>query len=280
MNGKTEIGALLTVGEAAKAIDVCVEAPGATVLAQLEHGDDRHVSHADVTDSDSRVSITAAACGFDGDAPPSLGDTPAVLQPKDGASIGALAAAEQAPQRPFGDDSRFAGPRRGRGHLIIGPVGAGKSTFATRLAAERAALRLTLDQWMTELFRPDRPPAGDIMTWYRERAGRCVERIASLTEDLVDIGVDAVLEVGLIQRAERAQFYRRCAAADVDLTIYVIDAARDVRRERVMDRNQSRGPTFSMPVPPDVFELASDLWEPPDAAECRGRDVRFVRTDG
>jgi hypothetical protein len=30
-------------------------------------------------------------------------------------------------------------------------------------------------------------------------------------------------------------------------------------------------------VPPAIFELASDLWEPLDSSECAGRDVRFLR---
>jgi hypothetical protein len=47
----------------------------------------------------------------------------------------------------------------------------------------------------------------------------------------------------------------------------------------VLERNRSHGATFSMPVPPDIFELASDLWQPPDSDECAGRDVHFLRTD-
>ena len=48
------------------------------------------------------------------------------------------------------------------------------------------------------------------------------------------------------------------------------------RRARVERRNAERGQTFAMHVPPDIFELASALWEPPDAAECQQRDVRFM----
>src|SRR5690606_18269563 len=65
---------------------------------------------------------------------------------------------------------------RGRVHLVVGPVGAGKSTFARRLARARAAIYLALDEWMAVLFRPDRPE-GDIASWYAERAARCVEQI-------------------------------------------------------------------------------------------------------
>jgi hypothetical protein len=43
-----------------------------------------------------------------------------------------------------------------------------------------------------------------------------------------------------------------------------------------MRRNVEQGETFSMVVPPEFFELASDLWEVPDEAEREGRTVRFV----
>ena len=142
-------------------------------------------------------------------APPSYraGKVPrhAVPTPKDRVSAEGSAPDDQADCSPPGEGTRSS--RRDRAHLVVGPVGAGKSTFATRLAAEHAVLRLTLDRWTTELFHPDRPLAGDILIWYCERAARCVKRIAGVTENLAGIGVDAVLEIGLIRRAERAQFY-------------------------------------------------------------------------
>jgi uncharacterized glyoxalase superfamily protein PhnB/predicted kinase len=163
-------------------------------------------------------------------------------------------------------------------HLVVGPVGAGKSTLALGLARGRAAIRLTLDQWMTALFRQDRPDTG-VADWYVERAARCVEQIGSIARGAIEVGTDVVLEIGLLKRRERESFYARAAGAHIDLTIYVVDAARDVRRERVDARNRMQGSTFSMVVPPDIFELASDLWEPPDSAECTNRDVRLIRTD-
>ncbi|RYY59778.1 MAG: ATP-binding protein, partial [Comamonadaceae bacterium] len=57
----------------------------------------------------------------------------------------------------------------------------------------------------------------------------------------------------------------------------VLDAPREVRRERVLQRNAEQGETFSMVVPLHIFELASDLWQPPDAAECAQRSVVFVK---
>jgi predicted kinase/uncharacterized glyoxalase superfamily protein PhnB len=155
-------------------------------------------------------------------------------------------------------------------HLVVGPVGAGKSTFATRLAQDHRAVRLTLDDWMARLFRPDRPES-DVVAWYVERAARCVDQIAAVADAIAPTGVPVVLEIGLLRREERQRFYRSVEDRGHPLVLHVVDAPREVRRERVARRNVERGPTFSMVVPPEVFELASDLWEPPDEDELRER---------
>lgn len=162
-----------------------------------------------------------------------------------------------------------------RVHLLLGPVGAGKSTFGLRLAREQRAVHIDLDQWMARLFRPDRPEHR-VMVWYVERVQRCVEQIWSLAERILDAGTSVVLEIGLIRRSDRERFFQRVDAAGRALTVHVLDAPRDLRRARVEQRNAQRGETFSMEVPPDIFELASDLWEPLDEHECAGRDVRVL----
>lgn len=164
-------------------------------------------------------------------------------------------------------------------HLILGPVGAGKSTFAQKLAGEHRAVRLTLDDWMTRLFSPDRPDRPSaVMEWYLERAARCIDQIWRVAGSLIAVGTDVILELGLIRRDDRERLFERVDAAGHALRVYVLDAPREVRRERVERRNRDQGATFSMLVPPHFFELASDLWQPLDDDECEGRDVRFVKT--
>jgi predicted kinase len=162
--------------------------------------------------------------------------------------------------------------------LIEGPVGAGKSTFALQLSNRHAGPCLILDDWMATLFRPDRPSTG-VMEWYIERKDRCIEQIWKLTRDLIEAGTDVILELGLIRERDRQRLYGLVDAAAYDLTIYVLDASREIRRERVQNRNRTKGDTFSMDVPDDFFEFASDMWEPLEDFECRNRDVRFLSTD-
>lgn len=163
-------------------------------------------------------------------------------------------------------------------HLIVGPVAAGKSTFALELSRQHRAVRLNLDEWMAQLFSPDRPDEG-VMSWYSERTARCIEQIWRLTTSIIEAGADVILEIGLIQRRDRERLYKRVTARGYELTVHVLDAPRELRRERVQQRNQEKGATFSMVVPEHIFELASDMWEPLEEDECSGRDVHFLFTD-
>lgn len=159
--------------------------------------------------------------------------------------------------------------------LIIGPVGAGKSIYASKLAVSKNAMRFSLDAWFARLFSPDRA-SQDLMSWYPERASRCIDQIWEVSKELLEMGIDVVLEIGLIQAGQREAFYEKVRACECDLTVHVVDANREVRRERVLRRNQEKGATFSMVVPPEIFELASNLWEPPGEIECRDFSFNFV----
>jgi predicted kinase len=160
--------------------------------------------------------------------------------------------------------------------LIIGPVGAGKSTFARQLSQQQSAIRLTLDEWMAQLYGPDERPAVGRIEWYIERTKRCLEQIWRLTSRAHEVGANIILEIGLIQRSEREAFYKRVSDAGWAMTVYVLDAPRELRRERVMKRNAVRGDTFSMEVPMPFFEIASDRWEPPTQTEREACGFPFV----
>ena len=162
-------------------------------------------------------------------------------------------------------------------HLIEGPVGAGKSTYAMALASASHAVHIALDEWFACLFSPDRPES-DVIPWYVEHKDRLVELIWNHSKRLLDSGCSVVLELGLIQQAPRMDFCNRLQAEGYDFTVHVLDAPIELRRERVRQRNQQKGATFSMVVPDHIFEIASRQWQPPDEVECTQFRVKFVGT--
>lgn len=128
---------------------------------------------------------------------------------------------------------------------------------------------------MARLYGDD-PRPEDRMRWYGERTERCLGLIRDLAHRLVTLDTDVILEVGLVQRAPRQAFYDWADGLGLDLDVYLVEAPRSVRRERVAKRNTDRGPTFHTVVPPAFFELASDAWQPPDADERTARAMHLV----
>lgn len=163
-------------------------------------------------------------------------------------------------------------------HLIEGPVGAGKSTFATELARKVSGVHVPMDEWFARLFSPDRPST-DFVSWYVEHKRRLLTLIWDHAVALIRSGTPAILELGLIRRDDRSQFYGRVDKLGIDLLVYVLDLPRELRRERVRRRNVERGPTFSMVVPEHIFDIASDMWEGPDETETADRQIRFVSSE-
>jgi predicted kinase len=164
-------------------------------------------------------------------------------------------------------------------HLVVGSTGAGKSTFSRDLAQTRGAVRFAIDEWMMQLFGPDRP-ATAAYDWYAPRIERSTEMIWSLVRELARVGTPSVLEIGLTQRAARQAFYTRVSAAGLRLRLHVVEAPVAVRWQRVELRNQHRGETFSLEVTRGMFDFVEQMWEPPDDAELREHAGERVDTSG
>lgn len=151
-------------------------------------------------------------------------------------------------------------------HLLIGPVGAGKTTYARQRTAHSSGVFLDLDTWMVRLFGADTRPPENVMAWYLERRERCRDLLRDVALDVLRCGTDVFLEIGLLAGPEREAFYSAARDEEVPLIIYLVDAPRSVRRERVVQRNDSGGP-FTQIVPLEFFERASDAWQPPSESE-------------
>lgn len=160
-------------------------------------------------------------------------------------------------------------------HLVEGPVGVGKSTYAAQLSLRHSAPVLNLDEWMVVLFRPDRPEAG-FPDWYTERKARCIEQIWKVACEVLACGSEVVLELGLVQRSDREAFYHRVDGTDHPLFVYVLEAPEDLRRQRVRRRNEAQTGTYRMTVSDEVFAMANAAWQAPGEEECRARGIRIV----
>lgn len=163
--------------------------------------------------------------------------------------------------------------------LIEGPVGAGKSTLSYKLQEEHKAVYLALDDWMHELFSQDRPKQ-DLFVWYAERKKRCIHQIWKTTNTILNTGTDVILELGLITQIDRKTFFIKAMESPWEIDVYVVNTSKMTRKERVQKRNLEQGKTFSMVVPDEIFEFASNAWEPFTKEEATCYSVNYFNISG
>ncbi len=151
-------------------------------------------------------------------------------------------------------------------HLICGSTGAGKTTYAARLAERTSALHLSIDDWMVNLFSPYMPQAPNF-TWITERVARCESQIMTTACQLGRIGVHSVLDLSLL-RAEQRQNIAACAAlAGLAVQLHFIDVDGAERWRRIAVRNAQKGETFRLTVTRAMFDFIETIWQPPSPHE-------------
>jgi predicted kinase len=161
-------------------------------------------------------------------------------------------------------------------HIVFGPQGAGKSTYASALAGSQQATHFSIDQWMAQLYGPDLPRPLDIR-WIFERVERCERQIWTTACQIASTGGDVVLDLGFMKQRNRAKFIELCAQASVRCALHYVTANVDLRRRRVSARNAEKGSTFAFEVTPAMFNFMEKEFEQPSELELDGATV--LRTD-
>jgi predicted kinase len=125
-------------------------------------------------------------------------------------------------------------------HLVCGPAGAGKTTYARLLAARRSAVCFTLSEWMERLYGAEmaRPPSPG---WLRDRMARIEAQMWTMVEQNVRLGRDVVLDVELTTLEERDRFRTRVAETPAACKLHYLDVDRETRWARVVRRAEANG---------------------------------------
>jgi predicted kinase len=162
--------------------------------------------------------------------------------------------------------------------LVVGCTGAGKTTYARALADERGALRFSIDEWMMALFGPDLPNPIQF-DWMMERVNRCEDVIFTMARQGVAIGCPAVLDLGFTKKVHRDKFRTLYADAGLSVAVHFVDVPREVRWQRVEQRNHTKADTFAMEVDRGMFDFMEGMWEPPATDEWQHNGGLCIRPD-
>jgi predicted kinase len=150
-------------------------------------------------------------------------------------------------------------------HLIVGLPGAGKTTYATALAASTGGVLFSLDRWLITLF--GRYSLADVgQEEHTRRVLACRELIWSDASELLRRGADVVLDDGFFRHEHRAQCIAMAKAAGAAAQIHLVDTPLDVVRRRLTSRNANL-PTHNFAIDPSLLTAFVGMFETPSDDE-------------
>jgi len=151
-------------------------------------------------------------------------------------------------------------------HLIVGSTGAGKSTYALKLADELGAVRFAIDEWMDDLFAPDKPDDAGF-EWYWPRIQRCEARLWAVACQALSLGTPVILDLGLSTREHRDKFRALAREAGHPTHLHYLDVDVATRWARVEARNAEQGQTYRLTVTREMFDFVETRFEAPGKDE-------------
>jgi predicted kinase len=146
--------------------------------------------------------------------------------------------------------------------------GAGKTTYARRLAADTPAVRFTLDEWMLRLYpwRYDEPE-------YVAHLDGCKDLIWDVARQVLALGHDVVLDWNQWSRERRAEWRQRAEAVGCPVVLHHLETPVDTAIRRVEERAARAAPRSHLVDAAAVRHLQTILEEP---GGDEGMEIRAV----
>lgn len=146
--------------------------------------------------------------------------------------------------------------------LTCGLPGAGKTTLAKRLAAERGAVRLTKDEWQWALGSNP---------WDRDIGERIESELWRLAQDILSLGLSVVLDFGLWARVERDELRTVARSLGVGVELHYLDVPSEELWRRIEARN-AQPPWDNEPIGRADLDGWLTVFEAPEADELASYD--------
>ena len=141
--------------------------------------------------------------------------------------------------------------------LTCGLPGAGKTTLARQLAADRSALRLTKDEWMWALGSSP---------WDGSTQERVERELWSIAREVLRLGLSVVVDFGLWARVERDDMRSAARSLGVGVELHYLEVPTDELWRRIDARN-AEPPWNSEPISRAHLDEWAAFFQAPDVAE-------------
>jgi len=147
--------------------------------------------------------------------------------------------------------------------LVCGRICCGKTTYAHRLAKERRAAVLSVDEVMLAIFGQH---CGDMHDTY---AARTKQYLLARTAELTALDIDVILDWGPWTKSGRAELREHFAARGIAFELHAIEINDEIWRARLAQRNAAvkSSETAAYYVDENLAAKFTSRYETPSADE-------------
>lgn len=143
--------------------------------------------------------------------------------------------------------------------MTCGKICSGKSTYAARLRKELGAVLLSIDEIMLGLFGQH---AGEM---HDEYVSRTEKYLLSKSVELIESGINVVLDWGAWTRAKRAEVRDFYDSRGIGYELHYLEVSDEIWKERIKKRNiaVSEGNADAYYVDENLAAKFGAVFEPP-----------------
>ena len=107
-------------------------------------------------------------------------------------------------------------------------------------------------------------------SWMIERVNRCYEQIWQVSEQILAIDGNVVLDLGFTTKEQRDVFSNRAKKMNINSEVHYLDAPTEIRKQRVDKRNLEKDPSvYAFEVTDMMFDFMEPRFEVPDQDELK-----------
>jgi len=151
-------------------------------------------------------------------------------------------------------------------HLMVGLPCSGKTTLAQKLESEKAALRLTPDEWQVRLFGQDAEEPE-----HNTRHTLIEAMLWNIASRALELGTNVILDFGFWAREEREDYRSRAAKLGAASEVHFLDVPADELLRRLAARN-SQPSQASFHIPENMMKPWIAFFQKPTLDELEPRD--------
>lgn len=144
----------------------------------------------------------------------------------------------------------------------------GKTTYANKLKKEIGGVVFSIDKWNNILFFPDKKD-DDGLAWFLDRIEHSESLILNLVLQLENIGVDAILDLGLSKFTHREKFRDFAKENSFKIKTHFLNISKETRLSRISQRNKLKGKTFEFEVAQENFYFMENWFEKSTVLELK-----------